>query len=509
MKNRVKVLAIIVSVCIVCFSFFAYAGEKVAVLDFKSILAPSDLGIAVAEILRTELIGVGDYTVIERGMLEEILSEQELQLTGAVDSETAVEIGKLTGAKLVVIGSIVKTGSVYTINSRFIDVETGVAKVGQNIRGQGEDQISNMVRQLALIIAGKTVTEEMIGGEEAPLPSGESHLLFSFESETEVAQWKPFAEPPKLMKRSKEYATEGDYSLHVVLPKKKEWPELDTTHSPQDWSPYQVLALDVYYKSEHRDKALSLGVRIDDTNSSPQNQQWYAEGFDLIPGPNTIRIDIGRVGENIDLTQVKRLMLFTEELDDEVEFYLDNLRFESYKQAPQAQSQISDSDNTAGFLLSFEEKDEVKHWQPSNDDHRIHLKQSKQHATHGSHSLEVKLPKKSSKNEYPGIYSRDFPGDWTGSRDFVVDVYYEKDKKSKKKDSPLPFTIRIDDAESDSYETRFNLDDFPLEPGQNEVRIPVEMIGNVLDLTAIQEVHLFLIEPEDKVTLYFDNIRLE
>ncbi|MCP4405123.1 MAG: hypothetical protein GY801_48455, partial [bacterium] len=493
MKTQVRVPTTIFILCIILFSLSAYAGEKVAVLDFKSILAPPELGVAVAEILRTELIGVGEYTVIERGMLEQILSEQELQLTGAVNSETAVEIGRLTGAKLVVIGSIVKTGSVYTINSRFIDVETGIAKVGQNIRGQGEDQISNMVQQLAQIIAGKTVTEEAIGssGGTGRL-SGESRLLFSFESEGEIAQWKPFAEPPKSMKRSNKYATEGDYSLHVVLPKKKEYPELDTTHSPKDWSSYQILAFDLYYKSKDRDEALSLGVRIDDPDSSPQNQRWYAEGFDLLPGPNTIRIEIERVGKKIDLTQVKRLMLFTEELDDEAEFYLDNVRFESREQAVQ-----QSSDSTDAFVFSFEDKDEIELWQPSDDDHRIPLKQSKHYATHGSHSLEAKLPKSSSKNEYPGIYSRNFPEDWTPYRDFVVDVYWKQEKKSGKKEFPVPFTLRIDDAESDSYETRFNIDEFPLDPGQNEVRIPIGAVANVLDVSRIEEVHLFLIEPED------------
>jgi hypothetical protein len=75
----------------------AWAGEKVAVLDFQSLLASEDYGIAVAEILRTELVGLGDYTIIERGMLQQIIEEQSLQLSGAIDSETAVEIGKLTG----------------------------------------------------------------------------------------------------------------------------------------------------------------------------------------------------------------------------------------------------------------------------------------------------------------------------------------------------------------------------------------------------------------------------
>jgi TolB-like protein len=131
-------------------------GTKIAVLNFQGLMVPEELGIAVAEIFRTEIVGLGNYTVIERGMVEQVLQEQELQLTGAVNSETAVEIGKLVGAQFVIIGSIVKTGKTYTINSRLIDVETGIAIVGENIQGQGEDEIPNMVHELTLRMIRKT-----------------------------------------------------------------------------------------------------------------------------------------------------------------------------------------------------------------------------------------------------------------------------------------------------------------------------------------------------------------
>ena len=337
---------------IMLFACSAYAGEKVAVLDFKSILAPAELGIAVAEILRTELVGLGDYTVIERGMLEQIFREQELQLTGAVDSETAVEIGKLVGARLVVIGSIVKTGAVYTINSRFIDVETGVAKVGQNIRGQGEDQISLMVQQLALIITGKAVKTEEIMVSSVSLPDSESET-----DDTANQTGKPAIAP---------------------------------------------------------------------------------------------------------------------------------------------------------FVFDFEDQNNVEPWQPTNDDRHISIKQSQEHSSQGSHSLKAKLPKASSRNEYPGIYTDSFPQDWSSYRRFVTDLYFEREQKGKKKkDVAILLTVRIDDVNSTSYENRFHWEDVRLEPGKNDISIPVEEIGNMLDTSKIEAVYIFLQEPEEKTTLYFDNIRLE
>lgn len=133
-----------------------------------------------------ELGELGNYTVIERGMLKQLMEEQSLQFSGAVDSETAVKIGKLIGANMVVAGSIVKTGDVYTINSRFIEVETGIVKTGKNIRGQGENQISSMVHQLALMIAGKT------DASEAPVESLGSPATYSddFTSGIDKAYWR-------------------------------------------------------------------------------------------------------------------------------------------------------------------------------------------------------------------------------------------------------------------------------------------------------------------------------
>ncbi len=123
-------------------------GAKIAVLNFQGLMVAEDFGEAVSEIFRTELAGFGDFVVIERGMVEQVLQEQQLQLTGAVDSNTAVQIGKLTGAQFLIIGSIIKTGTVYTINARLIDAETGVAKTGDNVKGDGEEKIPDMVTEL-------------------------------------------------------------------------------------------------------------------------------------------------------------------------------------------------------------------------------------------------------------------------------------------------------------------------------------------------------------------------
>ena len=66
----------------------------------------------------------GRFTLVERQQMGEILEEQGFQQSGCVSSECAVEVGAALGAKFIVIGSISKVGTLFSVNARFLDVET-------------------------------------------------------------------------------------------------------------------------------------------------------------------------------------------------------------------------------------------------------------------------------------------------------------------------------------------------------------------------------------------------
>lgn len=158
------------------------AKDRVAVLDFESIPANPDLAQSVSEILRTELINLRQYEVVERAAIEKILNEQKLRLSDAIDEKDAIRIGRLAGANLVVIGSIVKIGSTYTLNSRFIEVETGIAREGKSLRCQNEDEISNLCHQLARS-AAKNPPPESAVGKKLPNPTGKGYLVIKVDDE--------------------------------------------------------------------------------------------------------------------------------------------------------------------------------------------------------------------------------------------------------------------------------------------------------------------------------------
>jgi len=128
----------------------SYADNKatIAVLDFESVGAEEHLGKAVAEIMRTELIGTKQYRVVERAQINKAISEQQLQRSGLIDDKSAVAIGKLIGADFIIVGSVVKIGSAYTINSRMIDIKTGEAKLGKNVSGDDLNLLTSLSHEL-------------------------------------------------------------------------------------------------------------------------------------------------------------------------------------------------------------------------------------------------------------------------------------------------------------------------------------------------------------------------
>ncbi len=62
--------------------------------------------------------------MVDRQNITKIVQEYEFQQSDLTDESTAVEIGKLSGADIIVIGSISYVGDNYYLNIKLISVET-------------------------------------------------------------------------------------------------------------------------------------------------------------------------------------------------------------------------------------------------------------------------------------------------------------------------------------------------------------------------------------------------
>ncbi len=107
----------------------ANLGEKLknaAVVDFINLDGQvSMFGKHIAEEMSTRLAKWGDFTIVERALIDKAIAEQKYSLSDFVDLTKAASLGKLVGAQGIVIGTITELEKTFQVNARIIHTETG------------------------------------------------------------------------------------------------------------------------------------------------------------------------------------------------------------------------------------------------------------------------------------------------------------------------------------------------------------------------------------------------
>lgn len=102
----------------------------------------------------TRLVQTGQFEVIERDRLEQIMQEQGFGATGLVDPSSAAQIGKLLGVQAMILGSVTKfdihssrvtvpflgtvasSEAIVEIHMRVVDTNTGSIKLAEMAEGK-------------------------------------------------------------------------------------------------------------------------------------------------------------------------------------------------------------------------------------------------------------------------------------------------------------------------------------------------------------------------------------
>lgn len=122
-------LLLMLCICLL-FTSPAVAGDKsgnsVAVFDFESERGMyKDAATFLTESIRSELAKSGQYQVMERSLMESILSKHSFYMTRDLIVEYAVEAGRALKAGTVVIGYVSKKNDTYYLTLSRIKVATG------------------------------------------------------------------------------------------------------------------------------------------------------------------------------------------------------------------------------------------------------------------------------------------------------------------------------------------------------------------------------------------------
>lgn len=141
----------------------------VAVMNFSGgPLVEERLRFSMSDILITDLVNTGRFEVVERDRLDVVLSEQKLQQEGLTDvSATALRLGKLINAELIVFGMVTSAThqkvdrfaydlmrSEVSVDIRAVDATTGQVVVSQTAQGTAEAKVITTAK--GEVVSGRT-----------------------------------------------------------------------------------------------------------------------------------------------------------------------------------------------------------------------------------------------------------------------------------------------------------------------------------------------------------------
>ena len=154
---------------------------KVAVVEFSDLSGGvTEFGRLLSEELITKLSNTGDYTVVERLLLNKAIAEHKLQLQGIIDPKSAKELGKILGVDAIISGTIADLGNSLRVNARVISTETGEVLSSAAVSVNKDDTIKGLLAK-----ASGEPTTSGSDGSSSP-PDGKNGHGMSVEKATAV-----------------------------------------------------------------------------------------------------------------------------------------------------------------------------------------------------------------------------------------------------------------------------------------------------------------------------------
>jgi len=124
-------------------ALFAFEERGVGVRDF---------GAKVSDILFAKLAVKPEIYLVDRSDLKKILSELELNVSGVVKPSEANKIGQMTGAKILISGSVIQVDKKIYLVAKIVGTETSRV-LAASVDGKASDELAPLVEKLAEQVA--------------------------------------------------------------------------------------------------------------------------------------------------------------------------------------------------------------------------------------------------------------------------------------------------------------------------------------------------------------------
>ena len=170
----------IVSLMVLLCAAAPTARPPIAVMPFKDLTGTSELkwlSVGIAETMAVDLKKGSHLAVVERDQLDHALAELALQGLKS-DESSAAKLGKMVGARTVVLGSYQKVEKELRIVARMVDVETGVVTDAAKVTG-GIGDVFALQDAIVVKLAGTPVQDAARHFKSKPKKSVEAYRLYA------------------------------------------------------------------------------------------------------------------------------------------------------------------------------------------------------------------------------------------------------------------------------------------------------------------------------------------
>ncbi len=184
-----KYIICIFSLVLILIKYAAYSQTNliksipiIAVLDFEPRSGvTADTADFVTERVRIELFKSQKFKIVERKDMAKILEEQKLELSGLTGSDYATKVGQLLSAQKIMLGTITRIEGTYYINSRVIDVETGVMEYGDTAKAETQSGLSEASHTIVLEMTGENKDNRNAGKNNGQIEEGTENKGIAYE----------------------------------------------------------------------------------------------------------------------------------------------------------------------------------------------------------------------------------------------------------------------------------------------------------------------------------------
>jgi len=133
---------------------------QLAILNFDNLTQQPEydyLSSAIPQLLITDLKPSKQIQLIERSQLEKILQEMQLGQTGAIDEQTAIKVGQMTGADHLLLGTIFLSDDQLRFDARVIETSSSKINLAEKVTTPANSDLVDAIDKLGrLILHGLT-----------------------------------------------------------------------------------------------------------------------------------------------------------------------------------------------------------------------------------------------------------------------------------------------------------------------------------------------------------------